>query len=176
VRHIYSQSLSSEEATLIHKLTREIMNKEGLGHVKLRFKPKVWQTVFVTKGTMNRRTREIVSIGDQHIQLGGIMLTGSNFPNAIYYISIYDPEYRLRRIKRPREIMLADIVASTILEEIAHGVVFNRIAIPRRRRPKPHQREFQDVFILLWKEYFLTLKFRLMEIYGSNGISGDDAL
>ncbi len=174
MRHAYAQSLSSEQVTQIRELTREIMNKEGLGHVSLKFKPKVWSTVFVVGGTRNRITGELITIGDQYIQLGGIMLTGSNFPSAIYYISIFDPEHKLYRIKRPREVMLADIIASTILEEITHAVVFNRIAIPAKRRPKPHGVVFQDVLVVLWKEYFIMLKFKLMSIYGNDGISGED--
>lgn len=174
MRHTYAQSLTSKDTTLIHKLTREIMDKEGLSIVSLRFKPKVWSTAFFVGGIMNRRTRELVTIGDQYIQLGGTMLTGSNFPSAIYYISIFDPEHKLYSIKRPKDIMLADIVASTIIEEIAHAVVFNRIAIPAKRRPKPHGVVFQDVFVVLWKEYFIMLKFKLMSIYGNNGISGED--
>lgn len=176
MRHTYAQSLSSEQVTQIRDLTREIMDKERLDHVKLRFRPKVWSTVFVVKGIWNKRTREIVTIGDQHIQLGGIMLTGSGYPSAIYYISIFDPEHKLYRIKAPGKVMLADIVASTILEEIAHAVVFNRIAIPARRRPKPHGVVFQDVLVILWKEYFIMLKFKLISIYGNDGISGEDVL
>ena len=160
--------------TQIRELTREIMNKEGLGYVSLKFKPEVWSTVFVVEGTMNRRTRELVTIGDQHIQLGGKMLTGSSFPGAIYYISIFDPEHKLYRIKRPREVMLADIVGSTILEEIAHAVVFNRIASPAKRQPKPHGIVFQDVLVVLWMEYFIILKFKLMSIHGNDGVSGED--
>ncbi len=175
MRHAYVQSLSSEETTLIRKLTREIMNKEGLSHVRIQIKPKVWKTVFIIEGILNRITKEF-HIEDQFIQFGGKMLTGSKYPKSIYYISVYDPEYKLCSIRIPIDVMLADVVASTILEEIAHAVVFNRVSIPQRRKAKSHGNEFKEALILLWKEYFLTLKFRLMEIYGSNGISGEDAL
>lgn len=174
-RHAYSQGLSSEDTTLIRDLTREILSKEGLGFIPVKIKPKVWSTAFFYVERRDRRTGEI-RITDQKIQFGGKMLTGSMFPKRIYYISIFDPSYIVTIIRSPRDIMLADILASTILEEVAHAIIFNTITLATGKAVKDHGGEFIGVLRELWIEYFITLKFKLMSVYGNNGISGEDVL
>lgn len=173
MKHAHSQSLSSDEVDLFYELTREILIQERLGFIPVLIKPKVWSTSFVTSGTQNRLTKEY-KVKDQYIQFGGKMLTGSTFPKRIYYISLYDPDFRVVIIKRPRDVMMADIVASTILEEVAHAIVFNDITVATYRKVKPHGREFIDIFKYLWKKYFIMLKFKLLDIYGYNGFSGEE--
>lgn len=175
MRHAHSMSLNKEQVTHIYDLTREIMDKEGLSKTTLKIVPKVWRTSFITEGTRDRYTGEYF-VDKQWISLGGKMLTGFTYPKKIYYISLYDHRYMLKAILAPRNIMLADVVASSILEEIAHAIVFNRVTVPFRTEVKSHGSEFKEAFKLLWKKYFITLKFNLMSVYGRNGFSGEDFL
>lgn len=174
-KHTYSQSLTSEETTLIHDLTKDILIQERLKFVPIKIKPKVWSTAFITSGTYNVSAKKY-EVKVQYIQFGGKMLTGSMFPKRIYYISIYDSQYRVFIIKHPKDVMMADIIGSTILEEIAHAIVFNDITVATYKKVKAHGREFIDIFKYLWKKYFIMLKFKLLDIYGYNGFSGEDYL
>jgi len=140
------------------------MREEGMGDIPVVIKPKVWKTAYVRKV---KRTRPRLVL-DERIQLGGRMLTGSSYPNKIYYISIFDPSYSISSISNPREVMLATIVASVILEEIAHAKA------QRTYRIKPHGIEFLSVFKDLWRKHFITLLFKLQGIYGYDGLSGED--
>ena len=158
------------QVTEIRDLTREIMREEGVGDIKLIVKPKVWQTAYSGKIKFNRTSGELIEISDEKIQLGGKMLTGSLCPIRIYYISIYDPSYSIHSIRGTRRIMLATIVASTIIEEIAHAKAHRAY----RRKIKPHGNEFLLAFRELWKKHFITLLFKLQGIYGYEGISGED--
>ena len=174
-KHTYSQSLTSKETTQIRNLTKDILIQERLKFIPVKIKSGVWSTAFITSGTQDRLTKEY-KVKNQYIQFGGKMLTGSMFPKRIYYISLYDPDYRVVIIKHPRDIMLADIVASTILEEVAHAIVFNDITVATYKKVKVHGREFIDIFRYLWKKYFITLKYRLQRIYGFSGFSAEDLL
>ena len=168
MRHAHSMSLSSEQVTKIQDLTREIMREEGV-NIPLVIKPKVWKTAYFRKMRRVRyRLGELTLVLDERIQLGGRMLTGYSYPSKIYYISIYDPSYSISSISNPREVMLATIVASTILEEIAHAKAHRTYGI------KPHGTEFLSAFKDLWKKHFIMFLFKLQGIYGYEGLSGED--
>ena len=166
--HHAHKSLSKEEATEIYRLTREIMQKENISGVPLIIKSGVWKTAYRYKKTPI--SPPLYKI-EESIQLGSRMLTGSLLPSSIYYISLYDPDYKIYSIKSPRHIMMATIVASIILEEIAHCI--NRRANSWNKRTSPHGVEFLSVFRELWKKYFIILQFKLQNIYGSEGDIGE---
>jgi len=172
-KHTYSQSLTGKEVTLIRDLTRGILRQEGLSHIPVRIKSGVWSTAYVVSGNRDRLTREW-KIDEEYIQLGGKMLTGSLYPKRIYYISIYDSDYRVRLIAKPKDVMMADIIGSTIIEEIAHAVSSNKAFRQRRADVKSHGAEFTSSFKELWRKYFIDLKYKLLDIYGYNGISGEE--
>jgi len=169
MRHAYSMSLSAEQVTKIYNLTREIMREEGLGDIPLIVKPKVWKTAYTAKIKSSKISGELIEISNEKIQFGGKMLTGSLCPSKIYYISIYDPS-SINAIRNPRRVMLAAVVASTIMEEIAHAITLRTY----RRRVKSHGNEFLLTLRNLWNKHFIMLLFKLQSIYGYEGISGED--
>lgn len=144
------------------------MREEGVGNIPVVIKPKVWRTAYTHK--MKTWLGRTVEVFDRKIQLGGRMLTGSTYPNRIYYISIYDPSYSISSINNPKRVMLAAVVASVILEEIAHAIAHKTYM----RRIKPHGIEFLSILKGLWKKHFITLLFQLQGIYGYEGISGEE--
>jgi len=163
-------SLDKEQVKTIYDLIREIMYIEGVGYIPVVIKPGVWSTTYshdVAKVSPLKST-----IYNPKIQLGGVMLTGTSFPRRIYYISIYDSNYRIYSIKNPRKIMLAAIVASTILEEVAHAIAYK----VHHREVKPHGVEFLSAFKDLWIKHFIMLLFKLQGVYGISGDSGEDYL
>lgn len=172
MKHPAAKSLSSEEATKIYNLTREIMSKENIAGIPLNIKSSVWKTSY----SYNRMRigPTAVKIKDERIQLGGYMLTGSLYPHRIYYISLYDPEYHIHILKNQREIMLATIVSSVILEEIAHAVNCRRTGWTKETGG--HGPEFLLVFRELWRKHFILFQYALQDIYGSEGYLGEELL
>lgn len=163
--HPAARSLSKEEATRVYSLTREIMDNETLSSVALDIKAGVWSTNYLCRGVRDRRTFEMI-ISEERIQLGGKLLTGSLIPRRIYWISPFESKPSLVIVSYPRHKMLATIVASTTLEEIAHAIVTRKtgyISI------KPHGTPFYTELLRLMDKYFMVLQVRLQGIYGSEG-------
>jgi len=161
LKHPYAKNLNAEEVTKIRNAINRILVKEQLEYIPVAIKPEVWSTRFQFKRTI---INGVIIIHGENLQFGEKFLTGSLIPKRIYLYKDTGKGLKLFSISKPMNAMLATIVASTILEEIAH-------ASSRRLHPKSdaHGEEFYRAYMRLWRAHFDILHFQMIGIYGLDG-------
>jgi len=161
MRHPHAKSLNAEESTKIYNAIKRILTKEQLDYIPVIFKAGVWKTCYEFKRKIKDNN---TTIYNESLNFGGKFLTGDSYPKRIYLLKDTNAGYKLVSMSNPNNAMLATIVASTILEEIAH--VSTR---KKHLRSDAHGKEFYLEFTRLYKKYFDSLHFQMIGIYGLDG-------
>ena len=161
MRHPHAKSLNIDETRKIRNAIMRILVKEQLDHIPIIIKPDIWKTCYEFK----RKTKDgVTTIFGDSLNFGGKFLTGASYPARIYIYKDTGKGWKFFSYSNPRDAMLATIVASTILEEIAHAST-RRLYV----KSDAHGEEFYRAYKRHWRAYFDVLHFQMIGIYGLEG-------